>query len=538
MLQNIIIPVLKEKCQLCSKPLDPKASKRALHLKSCYKKRIADKNKEEKMVYESEVEVEEYDQGEEKEKQEEEKSNHPVGSLESMEELMNDLKHTKHKYEEEMEEVKRLKDILSFKNDELKDNMRKEMERNQFLEQLLKELKCRLFAADTELNRQTEEFRAYKDQVDCNDTNENNLRQELKEIMLELTDARKHEREILAKLNDIRNEKNELVEKVAGLKKEIKDDQNTHDKLVKELKETTKQQADAVEIKDAKIAELELKLKDALKSKQEALAACESEKNERRRQKHDLQNINDLNLKQVTIGDKFANGEFGDIFKAKRGNKDKAVKRSKQFEVEALTEAIIMMKLQNVPHVMSAQSILLDPTQIMIEMSMMDGDLNTLIQSRKSDVETEWRRKVMNDTAKGVNHLHKHNIIHCDIKPANFLTKIDKGILQVFISDFGCSNIGLKAIGKVGTPGYIAPEMYISNNYEYDEKVDEWSLGATLFKVLTGEDMVLSDDEEVKPKPRWKRCRVKMQKEIEAVKKLLTVDPKKRATAAEFLKML
>ena len=188
-----------------------------------------------------------------------------------------------------MVEVKQLKDIISLKNDELKDNMRKEMERNQFLEQLLKELKCRLFAADTELNRQTEEFRAYKDQVDCNDTNENNLRQELKEIMLELTDARKHEREILAKLNDIRNEKNELVEKVAGLKKEIKDDQNTHDKLVKELKETTKQQAYAVEIKDAKIAELELKLKDALKSKQEALEACESEKNERRRQKHDLQ---------------------------------------------------------------------------------------------------------------------------------------------------------------------------------------------------------------------------------------------------------
>ena len=144
----------------------------------------------------------------------------------------------------------------------------------------------------------------------------------------------------------------------------------------------------------------------------------------------------------------------------------------------------------------------------------------------------------MKDTAKGVKYLHEKNIVHCDIKPANFLTKLDNNNLHVFLSDFGSSNIGLNAKGFVGTPGYVAPEMYISAKYQYDEKVDEWSLGATLFEVLTGEDMVSTEAEEIKPKPRWNHCKVNMPKEIEAVKMLLKIEPKMRATAAEFLKML
>ena len=496
LLENIFIPSIKEKCQYCNKPLDPKASKRTLHLRNCldYKK-ITENNNHQR----GQIKEEERDEQEGPE-------NPPDENLESMEELMNQLHHVKQKYEEELDEVTQLKDTIASQSN------------------VEKELEGRLLAANTELNRQAEEFRVFKAQLNSNDDYEDNLRQEIKGLKIDLSDARNHEREI-------QNEKKVLVEKVSELTEEINEHRSNERKRATESQREKK-------IQDDKIADLEIKLKDALKSNKAALEACDLEQNKRRRQNHNLQTIKDLNPEEITMGDKFAFGEFGEIFKAKRGNKEMAVKRAKRIEVEAITEVIIMLKLQDVPNVMCAESILLDPTQILMEMNMMDGDLHTYIQSRKSDEETEWRRVVMKDTAKGVKYLHEKNIIHCDIKPANFLTKLDNNNLHVFLSDFGSSNIGLNAKGFVGTPGYIAPEMYISAKYQYDEKVDEWSLGATLFEVLTGEDMVSTEAEEIKPKPRWNHCKVKMPKEIEAVKMLLKIEPKKRATAAEFLKML
>ena len=89
-----------------------------------------------------------------------------------------------------------------------------------------------------------------------------------------------------------------------------------------------------------------------------------------------------------------------------------------------------------------------------------------------------------------------------------------------------------------GSPGYIAPEMYISPDYEYNELIDEWSLGATLFEVMTGEDMVLEDREVSKPKQRWNRCKVDMPTEVSAIKKLLILNPEKRSRCDDFLKMI
>ena len=44
--------------------------------------------------------------------------------------------------------------------------------------------------------------------------------------------------------------------------------------------------------------------------------------------------------------------------------------------------------------------------------------------------------------------------------------------------------------------------VHRSYEYQYDEKVeDEWSLGATLFEVLT-------DSKEIKTKPRWNGYKV------------------------------
>ena len=71
---------------------------------------------------------------------------------------------------------------------------------------------------------------------------------------------------------------------------------------------------------------------------------------------------------------------------------------------------------------------------------------------------------------KGIRYLHKHNIIHLDIKPENIAIDISKEgvITQCAFIDFGLA-YDIKHSGKAddlfyflsGTPGYIPPESYI-----------------------------------------------------------------------------
>ena len=84
----------------------------------------------------------------------------------------------------------------------------------------------------------------------------------------------------------------------------------------------------------------------------------------------------------------------------------------------------------------------------------------------------------------GINHLHKHNITHRDIKLENILLN-DMEIPK--ICDFGLAiqnkkitnNSGLS--DKSGTLEYMAPEIFSRTEYGY--AVDWWSFGIILYEV-------------------------------------------------------
>ncbi|MBN1145887.1 MAG: serine/threonine protein kinase [Anaerolineales bacterium] len=90
------------------------------------------------------------------------------------------------------------------------------------------------------------------------------------------------------------------------------------------------------------------------------------------------------------------------------------------------------------------------------------------------------------DICEAVDYAHKRGMIHRDIKPANVMLDIhSKGILM----DFGIAKIvgGQQhtATGAViGTALYMAPEQI--RGEKIDERVDVYSIGVTLFEMLTG----------------------------------------------------
>ena len=175
---------------------------------------------------------------------------------------------------------------------------------------------------------------------------------------------------------------------------------------------------------------------------------------------------------------------------------------------------------------------------------MRGGELFDVIIDRKIFGETE-ARSICACILDGLQYMHERRVAHRDLKPENLLLQHQDDTTSVKIADFGFAkhvtvDNGCRTL--CGTPGYLAPEI-LERWPAYDTKCDIWSTGVIIFLLLGGylpfED---EDEDKVFEKTRngqyffhpsyWKSVS-KMAKDF--VTKFLTVNPKKRYTAAEAL---
>ena len=88
----------------------------------------------------------------------------------------------------------------------------------------------------------------------------------------------------------------------------------------------------------------------------------------------------------------------------------------------------------------------------------------------------------------GFNYAHKKKVVHRDIKPSNILINSDD---EIKIMDFGIAKIvdSEKSLTKtgtqIGTVFYMSPEQVKGENI--DRRSDIYSLGVTLFQMITGQ---------------------------------------------------
>src|ERR1700751_354168 len=92
--------------------------------------------------------------------------------------------------------------------------------------------------------------------------------------------------------------------------------------------------------------------------------------------------------------------------------------------------------------------------------------------------------------ATALGQVHRHGLIHKDIKPANVLVDDDE---NVWLTGFGiASQLPHERQATAppemiaGTPAYIAPEQTGRMNRSIDTRSDLYSLGLTLYQMLTG----------------------------------------------------
>uniref|UniRef100_A0A6Q2X5C8 G protein-coupled receptor kinase n=1 Tax=Esox lucius TaxID=8010 RepID=A0A6Q2X5C8_ESOLU len=134
----------------------------------------------------------------------------------------------------------------------------------------------------------------------------------------------------------------------------------------------------------------------------------------------------------------------------------------------------------------------------------------------------------------GLDHLHQESIVYRDLKPENILLD-DNGHIR--ISDLGLAikvPEGEPIRGRVGTVGYMAPEVI--NNERYGMSPDWWGLGCLIYEMTAGRSPFRARKERVKREEVEKRVQEeeeeysdKFTEDTEAIcRALLTKDPKQR----------
>ncbi len=136
------------------------------------------------------------------------------------------------------------------------------------------------------------------------------------------------------------------------------------------------------------------------------------------------------------------------------------------------------------------------PTQV----TSSSGNSSYSLTSGSSYFDTVAR--MIADVADALGHAHKNGVIHRDIKPSNLLLCTDG---RLSVNDFGLARMlekpGMTVTGEfVGTPAYMSPEQITAGRVPLDHRTDIYSLGATLYELLTlerpfrgdGRDQVLA----------------------------------------------
>lgn len=132
-----------------------------------------------------------------------------------------------------------------------------------------------------------------------------------------------------------------------------------------------------------------------------------------------------------------------------------------------------------------------------ILMPVIKGDnLSDYIRSNP-DISADTRYRLCSELCRAIDALHEAGQLHNDIKPDNIMVDTSGSQPTIRIIDMGflCNAADVKSIHggsrkHLGTPGYMSPEIRGWGAGTASEASDTWSVGCTVFYILTSLELV------------------------------------------------
>jgi len=128
-------------------------------------------------------------------------------------------------------------------------------------------------------------------------------------------------------------------------------------------------------------------------------------------------------------------------------------------------------------------------------MEYVEGETVKEVIDREKTIDEGRAVEILEQLADALRHAWSHGIVHRDIKPSNIVIAKPEGIPKLLDLGLAISKKEDLAITKtgviMGTPYYLSPEQ--ARSEETDTRADIYSLGITLFHMLTGEPPFAGD---------------------------------------------
>ena len=186
----------------------------------------------------------------------------------------------------------------------------------------------------------------------------------------------------------------------------------------------------------------------------------------------------------LEIVDLLGRGSYGAVYRARDRQLDREVAlkilgHPTLARAELLREGQLMARIDH-PNVLKVFGAVEDSGQVGFACELMPGESMEEWLARQGTLGAHELVAVGSQLCAALCALHRGNILHGDLKPANVLRHADG---RWVVADFGSSQYAHDAYGSSGTPLYMAPERF--RHQAPTAASDQYSLGVLLFRLAT-----------------------------------------------------
>ena len=234
-------------------------------------------------------------------------------------------------------------------------------------------------------------------------------------------------------------------------------------------------------------------------------------------------------LKYDTLGEGIGYGSFGEVFRCQSQFGEVALKllkgKSDRPQINAaVKEVAVLESCARCPHIVTLLDVAKVGPRLCLVFEVWGNSLARTQKQVANLASAGNLRTIFQQSLKSLSFLHAVDVIHCDVKPDNFLVKVDFGDqtddstvdehgparLHLKLADFGSSMVADPArrhritkatlereMNYITTMNYRAPEI-VFGDINFGTGIDLWALGIMMFH-LGG--VSFTYDEEAKAAP-------------------------------------